>query len=99
MNARKDELVALPPRQQASDDQERDAGMAADKQANAKGTEEYLTVSEVADIFHVSSKTIVRWADDGRLPHMVTLGGHRRFPRAPIEAIVAELQRGPEEGR
>ena len=49
---------------------------------------DYLTVSEVADLFHVSSKTVVRWANDGKLPYMATLGGHRRFPRGPIEALV-----------
>lgn len=60
-----------------------------------KARREYLTVSEVADLFHVSPKTVVRWANDGRLPYMATLGGHRRFPRADVEAIVADLQRGP----
>lgn len=54
----------------------------------------YLTVSEVADLFHVSSKTVVRWANDGRLPYMATLGGHRRFPRGPIEAMVEDQKRG-----
>lgn len=56
---------------------------------------EYLTVSEVAELFHVTSKTVVRWANDGRLPYMATLGGHRRFPRVHVEALVADLQRGP----
>ena len=55
---------------------------------------DYLTVSEVADLFHVSSKTVVRWANDGKLPYMATLGGHRRFPRGPIEGLVSDQQRG-----
>lgn len=59
-----------------------------------KPRRDYLTVSEVADLFHVSSKTVVRWANDGKLPYMATLGGHRRFPRSPIEALVAGQQRG-----
>ena len=59
-----------------------------------KTQRDYLTVSEVADLFHVSSKTVVRWANDGKLPYMATLGGHRRFPRAPIEALAADQQRG-----
>lgn len=53
---------------------------------------EYLLVSEVADLFHVSSKTVVRWANEGKLPHTTTLGRHRRFPRDQIEVIVAGLQ-------
>ena len=60
----------------------------------AKPKRDYLTVSEVADLFHVSSKTVVRWANDGKLPYMATLGGHRRFPRSAIEAMVADQQRG-----
>lgn len=59
-----------------------------------KPRREYLTVSEVADLFHVSSKTVVRWANDGKLPYMATLGGHRRFPRGQIEAVVSDQQRG-----
>ncbi len=59
-----------------------------------KPKRDYLTVSEVADLFHVSAKTVVRWANDGRLPYMATLGGHRRFPRGPIEGMVAGQHRG-----
>jgi excisionase family DNA binding protein len=46
---------------------------------------DYLSTSEVAAILHVSVRSVARWAADGRLPHVVTLGGHRRFPRAGIE--------------
>ena len=59
---------------------------------DGKRTErDYLRVSEVAELFHVSPKTIVRWAQDGKLPHIVTLGGHRRFPRASVEDMAARL--------
>ncbi len=59
-----------------------------------------LTVSDVALIFHVSPKTIVRWANEGKLPYSLTLGGHRRFQRADVEAIAITLERpgGPHEG-
>lgn len=65
-----------------------------DSNRRQKPKRDYLTVSEVADLFHVSAKTVVRWANDGRLPYMATLGGHRRFPRGPIEAMVAAQHRG-----
>lgn len=60
------------------------------------GTEkrDYLRVAEVAELFHVSTKTVVRWASEGKLPHVLTLGGHRRFPRADIERVVEGLRRG-----
>jgi len=47
--------------------------------------------SEVAAILHVNPKTVARWAKDGRLPHIRTLGGHRRYLRGPIEALVRQL--------
>lgn len=67
---------------------------ANDTARKPKPKRDYLTVSEVAELFHVSSKTVVRWANDGRLPYMATLGGHRRFPRDQIEALVLEQHRG-----
>lgn len=50
---------------------------------------DYLTPGEVAEAFHVSPKTIIRWANDGRIPCTMTLGGHRRFRRADVEEVVA----------
>lgn len=52
---------------------------------------DYLRVAEVARAFHVSPKTVARWADEGRLPYVLTLGGHRRFPRAAIEELLPKL--------
>jgi excisionase family DNA binding protein len=52
--------------------------------AQRKGGEapSYLLAGEVADILHVSPKTVSRWAKEGKLPFMRTLGGHRRYPEA-----------------
>lgn len=51
----------------------------------------YLRTSEVAKILRVSSKTVSRWASEGRLPHVVTLGGHRRFPRSVVTDLADKL--------
>jgi excisionase family DNA binding protein len=51
----------------------------------------YLKTAEVAEILHVSPKTVTRWAKDGKLPHSRTLGGHRRFPAEAIEELAKEL--------
>ena len=56
---------------------------------------EYLTPGQVARVLHVSPKTVSRWADQGLLPCLVTLGGHRRFPRAEVEKILRRMT--PEE--
>lgn len=51
----------------------------------------YLKTAEVADILHVSPKTVTRWAKDGKLPHSRTLGGHRRFPADSIRKLADGL--------
>jgi len=66
----------------------------AEERETPVGRRDYLRVAEVAELFHVSTKTVVRWATEGKLPHVLTLGGHRRFPRADIEKVVMGLQRG-----
>ncbi|CAN5631531.1 hypothetical protein BH24ACT26_BH24ACT26_03610 [soil metagenome] len=54
--------------------------------------EVYITSGEVARILRVSPKTVARWAKEGKLPHLVTLGGHRRFPSGPIHELASRLQ-------
>ena len=51
----------------------------------------YLRTAQVADLLHVSPKTVSRWAQEGRLPYLRTLGGHRRYPDAEIRALVETL--------
>ena len=55
----------------------------------------YLRSAEVADILHVAPKTVSRWAKDGKLPFLKTLGGHRRYPAAEIRQLADELQVRP----
>ena len=55
------------------------------------GAPKYLKTAEVADILHVSPKTVTRWAKDGKLPHSRTLGGHRRFPSEAIRKLADDL--------
>jgi excisionase family DNA binding protein len=65
--------------------------------AQHKGSEapSYLLAAEVADILHVSPKTVSRWAKEGKLPFMKTLGGHRRYPEAEIRELVETLRQEP----
>lgn len=53
--------------------------------------ERYLRTSEVAMRLHVSPKTVARWAKEGRLPYLATLGGHRRFPVSAIDQLADRL--------
>ena len=56
---------------------------------------DYFHTAEVADILHVSPKTVSRWAKEGKLPFLKTLGGHRRYPAAEIRQLANELQVRP----
>ena len=55
----------------------------------------YLRAAQVADLLYVSPKTVSRWAKEGRLPFLKTLGGHRRYPEAEIRQLANELQVRP----
>ena len=55
----------------------------------------YLHTAEVADILHVSPKTVSRWAKEGKLPFLKTLGGHRRYPAVEIRQLADDLQVQP----
>ena len=55
----------------------------------------YRRAAEVADILHVSPKTVSRWAKEGKLPFLKTLGGHRRYPAAEIRQLADDLQMQP----
>jgi excisionase family DNA binding protein len=61
----------------------------------ATDTASYLHTAEVADILHVSPKTVSRWAKEGKLPFLKTLGGHRRYPAVTINQLADQLQVRP----
>lgn len=49
-----------------------------------------LTVSAAARMLGVSSSSLRAWAAAGRVPHVRTPGGHRRFDRSELEGWLAE---------
>lgn len=53
----------------------------------------YFSRGEVAQLFEVSPATVARWAREGKLPHVSTLGGHRRYRADEILAIVEKAFR------
>jgi excisionase family DNA binding protein len=55
----------------------------------------YLRAAEVGQILSVSPKTVSRWAKEGKLPFMKTLGGHRRYPAANIRELAEQLREEP----
>jgi excisionase family DNA binding protein len=58
----------------------------------------WLRTAEVAALLHVSPKTVSRWARDGKLPLVRTLGGHSRYPEDEIRELAEQLTVEPVEG-
>lgn len=48
-----------------------------------------LSRREVAARFGVAPQTITRWANEGILPYVRTLGGQRRYPAGEVERLVS----------
>ena len=57
-------------------------------------TETLLTPGEVAGMFRVDPKTVTRWAQDGKLTSIRTLGGHRRYREAEVRGLLTGLPQG-----
>lgn len=47
-----------------------------------------LTPGEVAALFRVDPKTVTRWGHAGKLVSVKTPGGHHRFRRSDVEALL-----------
>lgn len=61
------------------------------------GDRAYLTAGQAARILGVSPKTVDRWANEGRISCVVTLGGHRRFRPEVIAAV--GFSTGPQDAK
>lgn len=46
-----------------------------------------LTTSDVADLFHVDTRTVAKWVRAGKLSCFRTPGNHIRFHRADVDAL------------
>jgi excisionase family DNA binding protein len=55
--------------------------------------ENLLSAGDVATLFRVDPKTVTRWANEGWLACTRTLGGHRRYSRDEVDAIIATGRR------
>ena len=53
---------------------------------NRPETERLMTSAEVAALYRVDPKTVVRWVKEGKLTSVPTPGGHHRFRPADVRA-------------
>jgi excisionase family DNA binding protein len=54
----------------------------------------WVTLTAACHLLGVSPSTIRRWADTGMVRTFVTPGGHRRFSRSALEALLPERPKG-----
>lgn len=54
------------------------------------GTETYFTVDEVAEMLRVSSRTIYRWMENGKLKFFRAKGGATRIPLSELNRFIEE---------
>ncbi|MCP4421102.1 MAG: helix-turn-helix domain-containing protein [Chloroflexi bacterium] len=59
---------------------------------------EWINLSETADLLGVHPATVRAWGDKGELPMQRTPGGHRRFRRAEVEARAVTPDRSQTSG-
>ncbi len=50
--------------------------------------DQLLSPKETAAAFGVDPKTLVRWAESGKLDPIRTLGGHRRYRESQVVALL-----------
>ncbi len=58
--------------------------------------DQLLTPREVAALFRVDPKTVTRWAKDGKLAAIRTLGGHRRYRESQVYEMLRVVQNPPQ---
>jgi excisionase family DNA binding protein len=57
--------------------------------------DEWISIAAASRLLQVSPPTVRRWSDAGRVPSRKTLGGHRRFSRAAIMALISGVSETP----
>lgn len=50
-----------------------------------------LSRRDVATRFGVAPETVTRWAKEGTIPYVQTLGGQRRYPADEVERLLLEV--------
>ena len=60
------------------------------------GAAEWLPMREARALLGVSSPTLRRWADAGRVTAWTTPGGHRRFERSALVSLLATRMGSPQ---
>jgi excisionase family DNA binding protein len=72
--------------------------MPADKPSNNGADDPWLPLGAASRLVGVGPDTLRRWADTGKVQSYQTPGGHRRFLRSSLEAMINAPRRQPRYG-
>ena len=50
-----------------------------------------LVIDDIARRLQVSARTVLAWAQAGKLPSILTPGGHRRYPAQGVEQVLQTM--------
>jgi|tagenome__1003787_1003787.scaffolds.fasta_scaffold19821539_2 excisionase family DNA binding protein len=73
-----------------------DHGVASSRRPPRRGGPEdagetLLRTAEVARKLQVSTRTVLAWAQAGKLPSVLTPGGHRRYPQWGVDEVLRAM--------
>jgi excisionase family DNA binding protein len=57
-----------------------------------------LRTAEVARKLQVSTRTVLAWAQAGKLPSVLTPGGHRRYPQWGVDEVLRAMTGSDDHG-
>lgn len=61
------------------------------------GQRKLLSITQAAKLLGVHPLTLRNWAEKGHVPHYRTPGGHRRFRREDLQALLSKMNQGAPE--
>ena len=53
----------------------------------------YLSPQEAAELLHVTVQSIRRYCDNGTIPCVTTIGGHRRIKRSDLDVFIGKSKK------
>ena len=62
------------------------------KKSHDDGVRQFLTPKQAAAVLHVDTQTIARWEQARKIGSIRTVGGHRRYRRSEIYALLHSMQ-------
>ncbi len=66
------------------------SGMDSPHRTNQDAPDDLLTSHEAAAFIGVSVRSLTRWEEDGHITALRTPGGHRRYRRRDVEALLGK---------